>query len=200
MGAVLQRDADRTRRALLDAAAAAIRAHGPGVSLDAVAREAGVSKGGLLHHFRTKDTLLVGMVEEWTARFDAAVQRHVDPDDDRPGRLCRAHIRAAFDDLGVDDQLWGHPSVLTALLAVPEVLHRARASEDRWRSDLGADGLHPQRSLLIARTLDGVWMSELLEGRVDHSERQQTRDLLLGLTEQTGPLLPGTTDARRDRS
>jgi AcrR family transcriptional regulator len=190
MGEVLQRDAERTRRALLDAAATALRAHGPGVSLDAVAREAGVSKGGLLHHFRSKDALLVGLAEEWLSRFDAAVRNHLDPDDDRPGRMCRAHIRAAFDDtLADDEQLWSDPAVLAALLAVPEVLRRGRESGARWRSELTGDGLHPQRALFIARVLDGSWLSELVEGRIDPDERRQTRDVLLGLTEDTGPLI-----------
>jgi len=56
------RNAPRTRREVLDAAARALVAHGPSVSLDAVAKEAGVSKGGLLHHFRTKQALLAGLI------------------------------------------------------------------------------------------------------------------------------------------
>jgi AcrR family transcriptional regulator len=188
MGAVLQRDADRTRRTLLDAAATALRTHGPTVSLDAVALEAGVSKGGLLHHFRTKDALFVGLAEEWMTRFDLAVQVHLDPADTEPGRVCRAHIRAAFDDtLSGDDQLWSDPEVLAALLAVPEVLRRARETGVRWRSELSGDGLHPDRVLLISRVLDGMWMTELLEGRADLDERHRTRDILLGITDHTGP-------------
>ena len=41
-----------TRKRLLDAAAAVVRRDGAGaLTLDAVAAEAGVSKGGLLYHF-----------------------------------------------------------------------------------------------------------------------------------------------------
>ncbi|WP_309619938.1 TetR/AcrR family transcriptional regulator [Salinibacterium sp.] len=190
MGAVLQRDAERTRRALLDAAATALRTLGPSVSLDVVALQAGVSKGGLLHHFRSKDELFAGLAGEWMARFDAAVQTHLDPADAEPGRLCRAHIRAAFDDTVTgDDQLWSDPAVLAALLAVPEVLRRARESGVRWRIELSADGLHPDRVLLISRVLDGMWMTELLEGRADLDERHRTRDILLGLTRDTGPMI-----------
>jgi AcrR family transcriptional regulator len=189
MDAVLQRDAKRTRRALLDAAARALQDHGPAITLDVVAREAGVSKGGLLHHFPSKDALLVGLADEWMERFDADVQRHLDPGDDRPGRMCRAHIRASFDDvLSGEEKLWSDPAVLGALLAVPEVLRRARESGASWRSELAGDGLHPQRTLLIGRVLDGLWMSELVDDRVDLEERRETRDLLLSLTEHTGPL------------
>ena len=190
MGAVLQRDAERTRRALLDAAATALSTHGPSVSLDVVALQAGVSKGGLLHHFRSKDELFAGLAGEWMARFDDAVQTHLDPADAEPGRLCRAHIRAAFDDTVTgDDQLWSDPAVLAALLAVPEVLRRARESGVRWRSELSVDGLHPDRVLLISRVLDGMWMTELLEGRTDLDERHRSRDILLALTRDTGPVI-----------
>ncbi len=198
MAQILQRDAERTRRLLLDAAAGALRQHGPAVSLDAVARIAGVSKGGLLHHFRSKDALLVGLAEEWMSRFDAAVQAHLDPHDDRPGRMCRAHIRATFDDdVSGDDQVWTDPAVVTALLGVPEVLRRADESEARWRSELVDDGLHPDRALLVSRALDGVWMSELLDGSSARSERNRTRDILLALTEETGPLMPAVAAPAR---
>lgn len=190
MAGLLQRDAARTRRALLDAAARAIVSHGAAVSLDVVAREAGVSKGGLLHHFRSREALLIGMVEEWLARFDAAVERHLDPADDRPGRLCRAHIRASFElDLDAEEQVWREPAVLTALLGVPEVLHRAQESDRRWRSDLGADGLHPQRVKVVMGMLDGLTMGQVFGNRADDREAADTRALLLALTEQTGPLV-----------
>jgi AcrR family transcriptional regulator len=68
------RDATRTRRALLDAAARSVVTHGAGVRLDVVAREAGVSKGGLMHHFRSKDDLMAALADDLFDRFDRAVR------------------------------------------------------------------------------------------------------------------------------
>lgn len=182
-----QRNAPRTRRELLDAAARALITHGPGVSLDAVAREAGVSKGGLLHHFRTKQALLAGLIEEWFERYDATVESLLEPEE-TPGRYTRAHIRATF--AADDDDLWSHPSVVTALLGVPEVQQRIDAAATRWRQQTDSDGLHPQRADLISRALDGVTLADLLwRGQETAEERDQTRDLLLALTEQAGPLV-----------
>ncbi|MDG6103928.1 TetR/AcrR family transcriptional regulator [Dactylosporangium aurantiacum] len=190
MATATHRDAVRTRKALLDGAARAITRHGAAVSLDAVAREAGVSKGGLLHHFRSKDALLAGMVEEWMARFDAAVQRHLDPGDLRPGRLCRAHIRATFDDdVDLDDEVWRDPAVITALLGVPEVLRQAREFDLRSRRQLSADGLHPQRVELIVGALDGLVMRQLFGNPPDAAERAALATLLLALTERSDPLV-----------
>jgi AcrR family transcriptional regulator len=195
--AVQQRDPVRTRRALLAAAERVVTALGPAFSLDAVAREAGVSKGGLLHHFRSRDSLLAALAAEWTEQFDAAVQRRLDPADDRPGRVCRAHIRATFDDAPAAGGPWVHTSVQAALVAVPEVLERARADAERWLADMAADGLHRQRVLLISRTLDGEALADLF-GRTaeDEASRRELRDLLLALTEETGPLTGPGSGAR----
>ncbi len=190
--AVLQRDAARTRNALLVAAERVVTEHGPAFSLDAVAREAGVSKGGLLHHFRSRDALLVALVVAWMERFDEAVARQLDPDDDRPGRVCRAHIRATFDEPELGGGPWVHNSVQTALISVPGVLDRARADAERWQREMEADGLDRQRVLLITRALDGEAMAEVFHGgaSVDRDARRELRDLLLALTEGTGPVVP----------
>jgi AcrR family transcriptional regulator len=189
--AVLQRDAVRTRKALLAAAEDVLAAQGPAFSLDAVARAAGVSKGGLLHHFRSRDALLVALVAAWVERFDEAVQRQLDPDDHRPGHVSRAHIRATFDESDVAGGPWVHTSVQTAMLAVPEVVERAMADAARWRRDMEADGLHPQRVLLISRAMDGDAMTELFDRSAagNEEERRTLRDVLLALTEENTPLV-----------
>lgn len=188
--AVLQRDPVRTRRALLDAAARRVAQRGATISLDAVAQEAGVSKGGLLHHFRSREALLAGLVEEWLARFDAAVERHADPADARPGRLTRAYVRANvdIDVIDPDARLWRDSSVLTALMSMPGVLRLADESDRRWHAALAADGLHPDRVALITSALDGIVYTQLLRG-ADARAAGSLYDVLLDLTESTGPLI-----------
>ena len=53
-----------TRERILDAASELVREVGSGrLTLDAVAERSGLSKGGLLYNFPSKDALLQGMVE-----------------------------------------------------------------------------------------------------------------------------------------
>lgn len=184
----LQRDAIRTRRALLDAAGRTLITHGPGVSLDAVAREAEVSKGGLLHHFRTRDELLLAVAEDWIQRYDATVHSHLELDDNSPGRWCRAHIRASFDP-SISGGPWLHAAVQAALLATPGFLQQARISAERWQREMASDGLHAERVLLISLALDGDAMNDLFAGAPDDASRSELRDLLLALTEEAGPLI-----------
>ncbi len=65
--------------ALLDAAEAVVARQGiANLTLDAVAAEVGMSKGGVLHHFPTKDRLVEAMVvrsaEGWRAHLHARLR------------------------------------------------------------------------------------------------------------------------------
>ena len=64
------------RERLLDAAVAVVRRDGAqALTLDAVAAEAGVSKGGLLYHFRSKRDLLDALVERPPGRTRPSSKR-----------------------------------------------------------------------------------------------------------------------------
>ena len=72
---------------LLDAAIRVIRRDGAQkLTLDAVAAEAGVSKGGILYHFGTKRALVDGLIERWLDDFDRRLQA---ADGDVPRRVRR---------------------------------------------------------------------------------------------------------------
>jgi len=56
------------RSVILEAAARRVAQSGAAhLTIDAVAKEAGISKGGLLYHFPSKEALLVGMLEQLLA-------------------------------------------------------------------------------------------------------------------------------------
>jgi AcrR family transcriptional regulator len=56
--------------------------------MEALAREAGMSKGGLFHHFPTKEALLKALVDQIAERVLAIVHQKVAADP-RPGALLR---------------------------------------------------------------------------------------------------------------
>lgn len=88
------RTIDRNR--VLDAAEAVVQKNGPtGLTLDAVAREAAVTKGGIQSVFGTKEGLLHAMLERWEQGVEDAIRHHTDPDEGGAARI-RAHIRATI--------------------------------------------------------------------------------------------------------
>ncbi|WP_419898733.1 TetR/AcrR family transcriptional regulator [Roseomonas sp. USHLN139] len=61
----------RSRSAVLQAALAIIARDGPGrLTLEALAREAGMSKGGLMHQYRSKAAVLQALLEHQLDYFD----------------------------------------------------------------------------------------------------------------------------------
>jgi AcrR family transcriptional regulator len=50
------------------------------MTLDAVAREAGVSKGGLLYHFASKDELIAAMLQHHAARIQKTIESRMAAD------------------------------------------------------------------------------------------------------------------------
>jgi len=83
------------REALIDVALRAFAAHGyRGASIGAIAREAGISEAGLLHHFPSKRQLLFGVLEHLSVHFRQTDERF-DPKDrsfcDALLSLARSH-------------------------------------------------------------------------------------------------------------
>src|SRR3712207_7648257 len=70
-----------------------------GLTLEAVAREAGISKGGLLYHFPSKEALISGMVGRLVDGFTEALGRELAREKgSASGRWLRAYARASFAD------------------------------------------------------------------------------------------------------
>jgi AcrR family transcriptional regulator len=73
----MKADTLTTKDKILQAAAEIAMEVGPvNLSLDAVARRAGLSKGGLLYSFPTKAKLLEALVEDHMAQFDKQLKHH----------------------------------------------------------------------------------------------------------------------------
>lgn len=79
---------------LLDAAEKIVsQSGGAALSIDAVARAAKVTKGGVQYAFGTKDALLDAMMDRWEKEFDDQVASVVGPQP-APTELIRGHVEA----------------------------------------------------------------------------------------------------------
>ncbi|MCF8482942.1 MAG: TetR family transcriptional regulator [Rhodospirillum sp.] len=113
------------RDKVLDAAEAVVAEVGAAaLSLDAVAKVAGVTKSGVQYCFGTKQQLIDAMFQRWELDFDREVTGLAGPDPD-PITLLRGHIEAT---MRTDEIENARSAVLmAALLQAPE--HRQRAQE-----------------------------------------------------------------------
>ncbi|PWD49557.1 TetR family transcriptional regulator [Serinibacter arcticus] len=185
-----RRDAARTRARLLEAASSAISEHGVNVSLDLIARSAGVSKGGLLHHFPTREELLVAVMRHLLAEFDAAVERELDKEPEGAGRLVRAYVNAVFADLFDGDRAREKVTLMGMIGSSPGVEEFVRLDDEQWQARLATDGLDPMRAEVVTKAADGATGS-LLWSRTDPAAYVDLQRTLVAMTRETGPLLAG---------
>src|SRR5687767_12534291 len=64
------------------------------LTLEGVAREAGVSKGGLLYHFPSKKELIIAIVDRLGCRCAFEQERAESSNDHSPGAFSRAYLTA----------------------------------------------------------------------------------------------------------
>lgn len=156
------------RQSVLDAAVSLVEETGAGMlTLDAVAARAGVSKGGLLHHFKSKDALLGAMIQDVANNFEEELARSTAgmlAAGEHPMELHRKqienHLDRAFMGLGSRNRS------AMALFAVaanqPSLLEPIRDLFRRRAEQTVAHFPEPMLALALAALADGLWLFDAL--------------------------------------
>jgi AcrR family transcriptional regulator len=147
-----------TREKLLNAAGAVVRREGAqALTLDAVAAEAGVSKGGLLYHFKTKRDLLDAMLEGWVEEFGTEIAAA-----EEGKGFAHGYVKAS------DMTGWAATEraiefgLLAAMVDEPATLERVRARYAAWQNQLVAQAADPVDATVARLAADGLWLNDLL--------------------------------------
>lgn len=171
------------RDQLIDAATRLVREHGAAaLTLDAVARMAGMSKGGLLHHFPTKTALIEGMLRALMDNFVVDAQAEYASDTRAPGRWLRAYVRATFDP--APPPLETIFLLLGVITDLPAFLPLLDADSAAWLARLTDDGIDATRARLIRMAADAYWIERALAPTSATAERAALRDELLALIDR----------------
>jgi AcrR family transcriptional regulator len=161
-----------------------------GLSVDAVLREARVSKGGFFHHFPSKDTLLAALCtrlsEDVGGRIAAAAAR----DPRAYGRFLRAQVELVFDMPPAERRRM--QALVMALVAAslenPAMATLFRATNRKGLRQAAADGVPLGHALLVQLALDGYWLAESVGAlALDPKHKRAFRDALLALLEPPSP-------------
>ncbi len=175
---------------ILDAAERVVLEQGAArLTLDAVAHQASMSKGGLLYNFPSKEDLIRGMVARLTERFDADLERRAHEDPKIAGRHTRAYVDACSP-VALSTQ---HDAVCAGLLAAVatnlSLLEPLRSAARAMQSKLTDDGIDPVLASIVRLAVDGLWMSDLFGvDPMDENLRIQVLERLRALTTTTGGL------------
>lgn len=184
-GAERIRDRERTRRAVLTAAERIFAERGTGAAIADVAREAGVSKSGLLHHFPSREELIGAVVADVIAKSWEEIHALVDPADDRPGAFTRGYLRAMTGDSPYLSELFSASGLIAHLGTTAALGHLEGLEHDdaaRLRAAFDADGLPPGRAAAVRYAAEGIALS-LNTPYLTESQRLEVRAELFALTE-----------------
>jgi AcrR family transcriptional regulator len=165
------------REAVLDAFERLIIADGErAATLEATARAAGVSKGGLLYHFASREALIAGVLE----RLRLLVDEDIALIESAPDGPISYFVRSS---VALSSPL-DHAFVATVRLAQGGNREAARAIDevrDRWLDVIGRHVGDPALALAITLIGDGLYY---------HSASRGSEDLL-----GTEPLDPAAMDS-----
>lgn len=148
---------------MLDAAHEVVLREGMGrLTIEAVAKVAGLSKAGLLHHFPSKDALVLAMVNRhinrWRSEFldlreRLRLQGHTSPTTAAMMGLCMSG-RCVND----EDERTGNRVLIAALVHDEKHIEPLRRLHDEIASMVDQDALKPGAGELVHLAVHGLWL------------------------------------------
>ncbi len=175
---------EQTRARIRVAAAKVIERDGAGhLTLEKVAAEAGVSKGGLLYHYPSKDALLQGLLDHLLENRAGLVDDLGSADEVSNAALLNGLIDADFD-LPKDERIMAQ-GLIAASAENADLLAPAKQYVEALFEQLGASKATAATARTILLASQGLQFLELL-GLLSLSvnERNEIRQHLKSLTQE----------------
>jgi len=150
-----------SREIILAAAeAVALKKGAAHLTLDAVAKEAGVSKGGLLYHFRSKEALLQGMIAHRVNQC-AEERRQAEARFPRDkAALLKAIVESGLDDDDPSRKI--NAAALAATANDHALLAPVKGHNRKLFKELEAFGSFNRASVVVL-AVQGLWLMETLQ-------------------------------------
>lgn len=150
---------------VLDAAEAVVARQGiANLTLDAVAAQAGISKGGLLHHFPNKDRLVEALVTRSANNWRKCYNEAFEQASEGPGRMTRALLNHCLSDAEcwTEELRRSTSAVFAALAQNPTLIQPMRDAYNELHQRIAEDGLPTGVSEAVLSALDGLWLNWVL--------------------------------------
>ena len=149
------------RDKMLTAALAVVERGGvAALTFEAVAEESGISRGGLLYHFATKEDLVLGLHEFLAARWELQLTDALGSD---PASATSAERLAAYTKVSIQSADSADLLLMIEATRHPQLKEVWRRVAARWVPDFShttADDEEGLAQLVALLAADGLWVSE----------------------------------------
>lgn len=175
-----KKEPEEVRARLIECASAVTATQGlDNLRLDAIAKSAGVTKGGLLHHFPSKAELVNAVFEELLASFTRDLRKEMSNSDISDyGVFTRAYVNVILKGAVPDTSWCGLSlSIMTnnELKMMWENWYKARLKEHHKTDN--------DEILEIVRcAADGVWLADISNTGPKGNRRKNIKERLLAMT------------------
>jgi AcrR family transcriptional regulator len=153
------------------------------LTIDGLAKAAGVTKGGVQYHFHTKEALLKRLLEYLISEFEAEIEFEAGPD--AGGRDWLAtYVAVSLRPMGEGALATeGVAAALIAALAPDDPCAEPfRQATRRWRERAERGVSDPALAQLIRLAADSVWLDRMY-GELDEAGLEALRNRLFDLIE-----------------
>lgn len=190
--------ADMRRERLVEASINCLAVEGiQGFTVDAICREAGSSRGLIVHHFGSKDALLAAVYAEVFESLLAGLDG-INPETATPEALIDGVLSGGFMDrkyLNVWLALWGEISVNPGMQAE----HRKLNLRLREKLALSLEAMAEKRgrtidgygtAVMLIALADGIWLQQCIDQSLLTADRARTLCLNVVTAALSGGLTP----------
>jgi len=151
------------------------------MTLDAVAKEAGISKGGVMYHFPSKDELVRGVLDYFSQQCETMLMRRVVDDPEPRLRWARCMLDCMFpespeSDVHTNDGQMSSTvlsrffmAMLTGAVTCPAAMQPLRQLATRMRNRFMSDPKEGMDQILVWLAIDGLFLWQFM-GIIDSDD------------------------------
>lgn len=170
------------RRALLDQAARITLEQGLSkVTFQAVADAVGVTKGGVMHHFTTKNALILEVFHDAMKKFETEVDTAMAKDPVPYGSFTRAYINATISLGEKGQEEFNNQATLYVLMLADSELRKLWAEWSNAQLDKHKPTDNTETLCMVRLVADGIWLSDF--SGINISDKKSLRERLLKMTQ-----------------
>lgn len=153
------------------------------ITVQGVAELAGVTKGGLLHHYPSKQALIKGVFDALMAEMDHETDALIAKDKVAYGCFTRAYVELCFDEecMG-DNSAW--PALCVSILVEPRLKKMWQSwMEKRLKQHKSTDSAIELE--IVRMAADGVWFNHVSDTPTSKQHNKRLKAALLQKTYKT---------------
>ena len=153
------------------------------MTLEEVASEAGISKGGLLYHFPTKEDLVEGLVNYYETLFNQELEKEIEKLSGNRDRPLTAYVNATFNFSSLSHQI--SQGVIAASVYYPDLLAPVQKRLANFTTQYSRHIKDEDLAKVIRLAADGLWLEEIMElNTLTSEEKSKIKEKLNQLAEE----------------